>query len=247
MSGERRRSKSPPRRALEAVGSIFAPASSAVNEQPGAAATDADWARFIQTQLGKKREAVLEINERLCGPVDGWPSNITPLPLVLVLGNHSSGKSTFINYALGRQVQNTGVAVTDDGFTIIKPSETDDTMHGPAFLSAEHEGFSPLRRFGPDFANHFVLKLKRNLQLSELMFIDSPGMIDAKGATSAESGRERGYDFLGAVKWLAHQADVILFFFDPAKPGPAPPKNKRGPLEASLVGEAVHEAKRGQK
>lgn len=30
------------------------------------------------------------------------------IPTVLVLGNHSSGKSTFINYMLGQEVQKTG-------------------------------------------------------------------------------------------------------------------------------------------
>lgn len=40
-------------------------------------------------------------------------------PMVLVLGNHSAGKSSFVNHLLGREVQKTGVAPTDDGFTVI--------------------------------------------------------------------------------------------------------------------------------
>lgn len=30
---------------------------------------------------------------------------------------------------------------------------------------------------------------------------------------------DRGYDFMGVTKWMAEKADVILFFFDPDKPG----------------------------
>ena len=41
------------------------------------------------------------------------------LPNVLFLGNHSSGKSSFINHLLETDVQKTGLAPTDDGFTIL--------------------------------------------------------------------------------------------------------------------------------
>jgi len=40
-------------------------------------------------------------------------------PIVLVIGNYSSGKSTLINELLGEDIQRTGQAPTDDSFTII--------------------------------------------------------------------------------------------------------------------------------
>mgnify|MGYP001315717625 CR=1 FL=1 len=40
-------------------------------------------------------------------------------PIVLILGNYSSGKSTLINEFLGKKIQNTGQAPTDDCFTVI--------------------------------------------------------------------------------------------------------------------------------
>src|SRR5687767_7103749 len=40
-------------------------------------------------------------------------------PVVLVLGNYSSGKSTLINELLGLDIQKTGQAPTDDSFTVI--------------------------------------------------------------------------------------------------------------------------------
>ena len=36
-------------------------------------------------------------------------------PSALFLGNHSSGKSSLVNWVLGGDVQDTGVAPTDDG------------------------------------------------------------------------------------------------------------------------------------
>jgi hypothetical protein len=46
--------------------------------------------------------------------------------MVLCVGNHSSGKSSFINYVLGRSIQTAGVAPTDDCFTIIAPNNNNN-------------------------------------------------------------------------------------------------------------------------
>jgi len=46
------------------------------------------------------------LNARLLGPLERSPfAEGIPLPFVLLLGNHSSGKSSFINFVLGRPVQ----------------------------------------------------------------------------------------------------------------------------------------------
>ncbi len=65
----------------------------------------------------------------------------TLLPFCLVLGNHSSGKSSFINYVLGRKVQTAGVAPTDDSFTIIIPGNEDMDKNGPALVGDPDLGF----------------------------------------------------------------------------------------------------------
>lgn len=57
------------------------------------------------------------LNDNVHGPLEklntgGYHS--TKMPFVFVLGNHSSGKSSFINYVLGRNIQTAGVAPTDD-------------------------------------------------------------------------------------------------------------------------------------
>lgn len=54
-------------------------------------------------------ESVLRpLNDKFLGPLEKASDDMVPLPLVFVLGNHSSGKSSFINYVVGRQVQSTG-------------------------------------------------------------------------------------------------------------------------------------------
>ena len=149
----------------------------------------------------------------------------TPYPLVFLLGNHSSGKSTFINYLLGRDVQQTGVAPTDDSFTVIAPGRDDDyDQDGPSLIGNPDFGFEGLRAFGPALMHHVNLKVRKNLnpahpELADpgIIVVDSPGMIDnpvsthqlARGATRereraaaraapAVSIRDGGYGALSA-------------------------------------------------
>ncbi len=135
-------------------------------------------------------------------------------PLVLLIGNHSSGKSTLINYMLGREIQNTGVAPTDDDFTVLSHGENDEERDGDALVSNPDLGFAELRKFGPSLVSHLKLKVRNAPFLKELTLIDSPGMID-----SAQLSQDRGYDFIKVVRWFAEQSDVILLLFDPDKPG----------------------------
>jgi septin family protein len=74
------------------------------------------------------------LNDRLKGPLERQSHKTTALPFVLLLGNHSSGKSSFINYVLDRQIQQSGVAPTDDSFTIIAPGSIDVDQDGPKLL-----------------------------------------------------------------------------------------------------------------
>ncbi|CAM9157010.1 unnamed protein product [Sphacelaria rigidula] len=184
------------------------------------------------------------LNDNVHGPLEklntgGYQS--TKMPFVFVLGNHSSGKSSFINYVLGRNIQTAGVAPTDDSFTIIAPGPSDINQDGPALVGDPDMGFLGLRQFGPTLVHHTELKVRSGTSTNSFMMVDSPGMIDSpvsrtgfsaydSGAPSAFNGRPgelgrrgsdstRGYDFEGVVKWFAERADVILLFFDPDKPG----------------------------
>ena len=135
-------------------------------------------------------------------------------PQVLMLGNHSSGKSTFVNHLLGIEVQKTGVAPTDDNFTIITygPHATD--RDGPSVVSNPDLPYEGLRHFGDQLVSHIRLKLQPAELLRTVTLIDSPGMIDA-----AKEENGRGFDFPGVVRWFAERADLVMVLFDPDKPG----------------------------
>ena len=142
----------------------------------------------------------------------------------IYLGNHSSGKSSFINYICQRKVQTAGVAPTDDGFTIIVPGPSDVDRDGPSFIGDPDMGFSGLRSFGPQLIHHTQLKIRSGIAIKNFMVIDTPGMIDSpmireQYGNNKHAAMDRGYDFESVCRWYAERADVILLFFDPDKPG----------------------------
>jgi hypothetical protein len=181
----------------------------------------------VQTQIMDKcsqlHASIMPLNTQLHGPLAKNSDKGTSLPFVFLVGNHSSGKSSFINYVLGRNVQTAGVAPTDDTFTVVAPGPEDTDQDGPALIGDPDMGFSALRQFGPTLIHHTQLKVRSGTNTDSFMMIDSPGMIDSpvnqSGFTGEKSSMDRGYDFQGVVRWFAEKADVVLLFFDPDKPG----------------------------
>jgi len=177
---------------------------------------------LIQECLRLRRTVVQPISDKHLGPLDKGTISNTLFPFVLLLGNHSSGKSSFINHLLKKKVQVSGVAPTDDCFTIIGPCAPgeDADREGPALIGDPDLGFSGLKHFGPILVHRTQLKIRSETAVKDFMLVDTPGMIDsALSRTSDESVMDRGYDFEGVCRWYAERADVILLFFDPDKPG----------------------------
>jgi EH domain-containing protein 1 len=149
-------------------------------------------------------------------------ANIKWHPLVLVLGNYSSGKSALINEFLGADVQATGQAPTDDSFTIITYNETAspdspirvaEVRDGKHLLNDPEFPFETLKKHGQRFAAHFRLKKVNSPFLKTLAIIDTPGMLDSI------TERDRGYSYQNVIGDLAQIADLILVLFDPHKAG----------------------------
>jgi GTP-binding protein EngB required for normal cell division len=160
------------------------------------------------------RDAVDPLDEKYAFEKRPGEGEIAGAPMVLLLGNHSSGKSTFINHLLGAKIQKTGLAPTDDAFTVLAFGGQEEEREGQAVASNPSLPYGGLRSFGPELLSHFRLKLRPIPLLRDVTLVDSPGMIDA-----ATEGSGRGYDFAGVVRWFAERADVVLVFFDPEKPG----------------------------
>ncbi len=149
-------------------------------------------------------------------------STIKWRPMVLILGNYSSGKSTLINEFLGADIQAVGQAPTDDSFTIITyDDETEST--DPVHVTQERDGkfllndpdypFEILKKHGQRFAAHFRLKKVNSPFLKNLALIDTPGMLDSI------TERDRGYNYQEVIGDLSQLADLVLVLFDPHKAG----------------------------
>ncbi len=161
--------------------------------------------------------------QRLSGVFECYGFNfdelLTPLkwkPLVLVIGNYSSGKSTFINEFIGQEIQRTGQAPTDDAFTILtapNEGESPGDLTGSTLVADESLPFTGLRRFGERLLSHLVMKRIESERLKDIAIIDTPGMLDSV------TEQDRGYDFLGVVGELARLSDLIVLMFDPHKAG----------------------------
>lgn len=136
-------------------------------------------------------------------------------PIVLVLGNYSSGKSTFINELIGREVQRTGQAPTDDSFTVITaPENGEETeLPGSDLVNDSRLPFTVFKTFGEQFISHFRMKKVKASIFDNLAIIDSPGMLDSV------SEKDRGYDYSAVIKEFARLADMVVLMFDPHKAG----------------------------
>ncbi len=134
---------------------------------------------------------------------------------MIFLGNHSSGKSSLINWVLGgTPVQDVGLAPTDDGFTVITYGEQEEDVCGPVALARLPAEFTDLRLFGDSFLQRLRVKVRNREPLKNVTVIDTPGMID-----SAEQTVDRSYNFEGVVRALAELCDMVFFLLDPDKPG----------------------------
>ncbi len=171
------------------------------------------------------QDIISEVHQFLSASVDplqerflfqGRPSEaaLKDSPLILILGNHSSGKSSFVNYFAGQAIQLTGMAPTDDDFTVLKYGGAENTRPGSSVVSNPSFGLEGLSQFGPKFLSHLHLKTLPNSRLEKVTLVDTPGMID-----SADASASRGYDFQSVVRWFAERADLIMLFFDPERPG----------------------------
>lgn len=141
-------------------------------------------------------------------------SEINAMPMVLFLGNHSSGKSSFINHLLGERIQRTGIAPVDDGFTILVRGPESGDKDGAAVVTHPDLGWESLKKFGDRLVARLKLRTHQSDAMDNIALVDSPGMIDA-----GDTPTDRGYDFPRVVRWFAERADIIVFLFDPDKPG----------------------------
>ncbi len=166
----------------------------------------------LQTKVRRKIETLFNKYRMDFGGID---ASLKWKPLVLVIGNYSSGKSTLINELIGKNVQLTGQAPTDDSFTIItKSSDGSETeIPGSTLVNDSNLPFEHFKHYGEKLISHICMKNVNSEALDNLAIIDSPGMLDAT------SEKDRGYNYMKVLGEFAKMADLIVLMFDPHKAG----------------------------
>lgn len=135
-------------------------------------------------------------------------------PLVMLVGQYSTGKTTFIRYLLEQDFPGIriGPEPTTDRFIAVMHADSDGVIPGNALVVDPKKQFRPLSKFGNAFLNRFQCSGTDSQVLKGISIVDTPGIL------SGEKQRtDRGYDFIGVLEWFAERVDRILLLFDAHK------------------------------
>ena len=126
---------------------------------------------------------------------------------VMIIGNHSAGKSSFINWYIGESVQTTGVAIETRGFTFVTSGRKRETLKGDAtFAFYDYlEGLQNVEGLNANIFTEISTSKEKNFSCVDI--VDSPGLVDGDMCYPFEVGK--------VITWLADHVDLILCFFDP--------------------------------
>ncbi|KAJ1921497.1 hypothetical protein IWQ60_006740 [Tieghemiomyces parasiticus] len=137
--------------------------------------------------------------------------DIEARPMVLLLGQYSTGKTSFVEYLLRQPYPGAhiGIEPTTDRFIAITDGPEPKVIPGHAAAVAGDMPFQGLQRYGNTFLSRFQVSQLPHPMLKSVTIVDTPGVL------SGEKQRiQRGYDFPAVIEWFAARANIILVLFD---------------------------------
>eukprot|EP00397_Hematodinium_sp_SG-2012_P015691 GEMP01015985.1.p1 GENE.GEMP01015985.1~~GEMP01015985.1.p1 ORF type:complete len:530 (+),score=95.83 GEMP01015985.1:214-1803(+) len=141
-------------------------------------------------------------------------ADFTAKPMILMMGQYSTGKSTFIRHLLERDYPGLriGPEPTTDKFVCVLGGPSEQVVPGNAVVVDPSLPFTQLSEFGVNFFDRLEASILPSPVLEGVTFIDTPGVL------SGEKQRvNRGYDFEAITKWFADRVDMIILLFDAHK------------------------------
>ena len=148
------------------------------------------------------------------------PSDFEAKPMVLILGQYSVGKTSFIRSLLKQDFpgQRIGPEPTTDRFTAITHSNEIKGMGGGrqipghALVMQSDRPYRAPTQFGNNFLTKFEGAEVAADILRNITIVDTPGVLAGE---KQRIGRD--YDFSEVIKWFAERADLIIIMFDAHK------------------------------
>jgi len=135
-------------------------------------------------------------------------------PSVLLIGQYSVGKTTFIRQLLGRDFPGCriGPEPTTDKFVAVSHSTQEKVVPGNALVVNADSPYRAFSKFGVDFLNKFEGSFCDSKFLESVTLIDTPGILAGEKQVAG-----RGYNYNEVVAKFAEQCDLILLLFDANK------------------------------
>ena len=170
--------------------------------------------------LYKKKVLPLEIASKyshFSSPPMG-PSDFEAKPMVLIIGQYSVGKTSFIRSLVQQDFpgQRIGPEPTTDRFTAIMHTSDGAAagrqIPGHALVMQADKPFRGLAGLGNNFLSKFEGAEVDAPILRNITIVDTPGVLAGE---KQRLGRD--YDFSEVIKWFADRADMIIVMFDAHK------------------------------
>lgn len=103
-------------------------------------------------------------------------------PMILLVGQYSTGKTTFIKYLLEREFPGIriGPEPTTDRFIAVMYDEKEGVIPGNALVVDPNKQFRPLSKFGNAFLNRFQCSTVASPVLKGISIVDTPGILSGE-------------------------------------------------------------------
>ena len=133
---------------------------------------------------------------------------------VMIIGNHSAGKSSFINWFIGEKLQSTKVAIETVEMNLVMHGSKKTELSGYnvmkmlPFMKDLYDKKTKKERF-PGLLNNLSVKTSTSKKrgFEQIVFIDTPGL--------ADGSLKYKFDVDKVYEWFAEHCDLVLVFFDP--------------------------------
>ena len=103
-------------------------------------------------------------------------------PMVMLVGQYSTGKTTFIRYLLEQDFPGIriGPEPTTDRFIAVMHDDAEGVVPGNALVVDPKKQFRPLSKFGNAFLNRFQCSHTNSEVLKGISIVDTPGILSGE-------------------------------------------------------------------